>query len=139
MDDYTCFKGKLGRKRYSDAPTLVLTTAIRNDIWVKQSILAKEDVGEPDIFGEIIKPLPDEKKLYWQARITELEVLLKRLETELFVVDAKGLECPNVYTAADGIDRAEAEAMLIFFLREKYRIGRSKFKWRRAKMVIVPT
>jgi hypothetical protein len=46
---------------------------------------------------------------------------------------------PNVYTRALGIDRAEAERMLVFLLERRFGVRNPKFERRKTDFCITPT
>jgi hypothetical protein len=73
----------------------------------------------------------------YRDSIATLKAALSTLEHAPYARDDS--EYPNIYTRAMGIDRAEAERMLAWFLEEKYGVKHPKFLWKRPTLVVVPT
>jgi hypothetical protein len=66
--------------------------------------------------------------------ITRTEQMLRQLDSAPFVRD--DWDCPNVYTNASAIDRAEAGRMLAWFLEDKYAVRNPKFIWPKPDFIV---
>ena len=64
--------------------------------------------------------------------VAEIEQVLAGLLQEEYVIGADA-NPTYVYTSSQGIDRAEAERMLVFFLKHRFGIDCPKFKWNRLR------
>ena len=65
------------------------------------------------------------------------EAMLAALEVSPHAAD--DCDPPNVYTRANGINRAEAERMLAFWLERRRGIKNPKFGWRKTDFCVTPT
>jgi hypothetical protein len=93
---------------------------------------------------DLPKTTKAERASWYLEDDARLRTAQKTLETQPYYVDPpwpgkedKHLE--QVYTNAKGIDRAEAERMLAFYLAEVFGIKNPKFVWARPEIIIMPT
>lgn len=122
-DVWIRFKAKPGRSVYRWAPTLVSRSDLVRDL----ELTRKVQTENPD--------------LDFVEEVRDLEAALERLKTEPRFVDdhpdllSRGI--PTIYTAADTLDRREAEAMLDVLLA---RLGQrnARYHWKRPGFVVIP-
>jgi hypothetical protein len=117
-DVWLRWKGRPGRV-FKAAPCLVCRAELLADLE-----MARQGHAEHPEFN-------------YDVDIQNYEALLATLEHAPYARD--DYEYPNIYTHAFGIDRAEAERMLAWFLEDKYGVKNPKFIWKRPKTVVVPT
>ena len=117
---------------------------------VGNDLRAVADFGEPQVITRTFRQVFDLPKTTKKERASwyleddaRMRAALKVLETQPYYVDPpwpgqdKHLE--TVYTNAKGIDRAEAERMLAFYLAEVFGVKNPKFVWDRPEIIIMPT
>lgn len=113
-DVWLRFRGRPGRKVYTYGPTLISKPELHG------ALRFQRDLDPPDL-----------------KEIAKLERAAARIETrDLLIVPDPG-RCPDIYTAADYIDRREAERMLQF-LMTSLGFGRTRFVWARPRLIIDP-
>jgi hypothetical protein len=122
-DVYLRFKTRPGNHVVRSGPTLMG----RNDL--RRTIASTRRLATNDADG----PFAEE--------LAVAEALLARVDVDGIVVDtasegyARG--CPDVYTAAPELDRAEASRMILAVLA-LHGVTRCRLDWRRPDLVIVP-
>ena len=116
--------GKPGRKKMRFGPTLVGYAELLDQIDFEKEMVAEY----PDV-EEYKRDLLD----YEHAAKT-LAVIYETCA----IIDPKYRTTPNIYTSKRMIDRAEAEKMLGYYLRNYHGIERPRFKWKRARYVVDP-
>lgn len=147
-DVWLRWKGKPGRRVYHAAPCLSCSAEIQPELDSHQRIRDRDEKADPVknlVTGLDLPEVTKEERASWYLEDdARLRTAQKTLETQPYYVDppwpgkeAKHLE--QVYTNAKGIDRAEAERMLAFYLAEVFGIKNPKFVWARPEMVIIPT
>ena len=62
--------------------------------------------------------------------------VLKQLKRQPYVVEITNLT--HVYTRAEQFNRAEAERMLAYYLKERHGIANPKFRWRKSTFRLMP-
>jgi hypothetical protein len=118
-DVWLRWKGKPGRRRYSSAPTLVCRAELIADL-------------------ESDRCLQNKRSAASAGDIEHDKAMLDELECAPYAVD--DWDPPNVYTRANGINRAEAERMLAFLLERRYKVLNPKFEWKKKTgFCIMPT
>jgi len=117
------YKGKPGRRVVVIGPTLIGREAARRDL---ENMRERSQTDPADVS-------PDE--------VAEHAARLARLDNEWVVVDGQPpgqtADFPNVYTAADVIDRAEAERMLRTLLATTG-VTQCRFVWKRMGFIVTP-
>lgn len=85
--------------------------------------------GERELQRDLVKEYPKDRTFKAELRIYE-HILEAFKDGERFFVNVhrNNKTQPEIYTSVDGIDRAEAEKMLTFFLKKKG-IDEPVFKW----------
>jgi hypothetical protein len=118
-DVWIRFKAGPGRKIYTYAPTLLSRPELHTDIR-----MAREDVSESE--GEL-------------AEVERLERINAHLASSPVYIDTEypDRKYPNIYTAAEWIDRQEAEAMLHAFMAT-LGFRHTKFQWKNNSFIITP-
>lgn len=140
-DVWLKWKGKPGRAVYRAAPTLMCRQEIVADMEMHEHIRAdrqghKMSLGPSNGFSseaqwthsELSEAEWQEKQSRYRDDDEECHGLLAQLDRQQFVINGAG-SLASVYTNANGIDRAEAERMLAYFLRDQYDIHNPKFVW----------
>jgi hypothetical protein len=115
-DVWIRWKAKPGRRLYYAAPTLICRA---------------------ELLADLKRTRERHRKRPRLADITHDEAMLAALEVSPHAAD--GCDPPNVYTRANGINRAEAERMLAFWLERRHGIKNPKFGWRKTDFWITPT
>jgi len=158
-DVWLRWKGKPGRTVYRAGPCLECSAEIQPDLDIHQQIRDRDDEldevptrdladsNEPEVIPlrralDLPKTTKAERASWYLEDDARLRAAQKALETQPYYVDppwpGQDEHLETVYTNAKGIDRAEAERMLAFYLAEVFGIKVPKFVWRRAKDVIMP-
>lgn len=139
-DVWLRWKGKPGRKKYYAAPTLVCSAEIPVELESHEQIRNREDV--PPIAGLEFSPTTKEERASWYREDDErLRAAQEALKTQPYHIDPtwiQGRHLETIYTNAKGIDRAEAERMLTFYLREVFGVKNPKFQWDRPRIIVQP-
>lgn len=65
------------------------------------------------------------------------EAMLAALERSPYAAD--DYDPPNVYTRANGINRAEAERMLAFLLERRHGVKNPRVEWKKTDFCVTPT
>jgi hypothetical protein len=112
-DVWLSWRGKPGRRWYYAAPMIASRSDLEGELYITRKC-ALENPG-----------------LDFSDEIGYSERMLGQLDNAPYAAD--DTDCPNVYTNADVINRAEAERMLAWFLRERHGIKNPKFAWRKSK------
>lgn len=112
-DVWLRWKGKPGRKLYYAGPCLCTRADLESHLVIDRDLVRQYPGGWHD------------------KNVAVSETLLAILDRQAFAVD--DYDCPNVYTNADFIDRAEAERMLVWFLKERHGVTNPKFVWQKNK------
>lgn len=118
-DVWLRFKARPGRTTYTYAPTLLSRSELQSDLRD-----AREAADE------------SEEKLPHLKRLEEIHALLV---SSVVYVDFgyPDPRCPDIYTAAEAIDRREAEAMLGVFVAT-LGFHQVKFTWTKPSFLILP-
>jgi hypothetical protein len=130
-------------------PTFISLSALERDIkhdeWAidyYSNVTEKEHTDKmKSVFGEfaavtkedLINMVDDSKK-----SLTNLQRIKERLLTENYVIESiRDSRIPNIYIAAEYLNRQEVENAVRFWLNHKgHKFG--KLKWKRQKFVITP-
>jgi hypothetical protein len=121
QDVWLRWKGKPGQKVYRAAPCIVTRADLEADLVTDEVWAANYPEGHS--FKENCK-----KQVEYTKR------MLAILDTQPFARD--DYDCPNVYTNAEFIDRAEAERMLAWYLLDAHGVKNPKFDWEKADFII---
>ena len=118
-DVWIRYKARPGRRVYGFAPTLISRRE-----WMFNLQEAQDEARTS-------------KKA--QTEVKRLESVVARLQTYAAYVEIDGpdSECPNIYSAAEWIDRREAETMLRAFMALRG-FRRIKFLWSRPRLIVQP-
>jgi len=117
-DVWLRWKGKPGRRSYFSGPTLICRAELVADL-------------------ERHRKRRKKRPKSYATDIAHDEAILQALEDSRYAVD--DWDPPNVYTRAIGLDRAEAERMLVFLLERRYGVMNPKFEWKKTDFCITPT
>lgn len=115
-DVWLRWKGKPGRRTYYEAPMLASRAHLEGELSTDKAMQQKS-------------PKHD-----WAIDIVYSEKMLAMLDAAPYVREEG--PCPNVYTNAEYIDRAEAERMLRWFLHETHGITNPKFIWKKSDLIV---
>lgn len=115
-DVWLTWKGKPGRRIYRAAPMIATRADLEAELWIDRDVQKKHP--EHDYSDDI--------------RLAE--ELLSKLDAAPFARD--NWDCPNVYTNAEAIDRAEAERMLAWFLEDAHGVRNPKFAWKKPEVIV---
>lgn len=111
-DIWLKWQAKPGRQWYYAAPMVGTRADLEAESWLSIEVQRKHPEHD------------------YREDITYNERMLAALDSAPFARDTH--ECPNVYTNAKYIDRAEAERMLTWFLLDAHGIANPKFVWKKA-------
>ena len=117
-DVWLRWKGKPRRKVYYAAPCLCGRDNLDFDRMITE------------------KCAKDNPEFDYSEDIAREQAMADALERQPYAFDDHDM--PNVYTRAAGIDRAEAERMLRFFLRERHGLKDVKFRWKKPRIHVFP-
>lgn len=121
-DVWISWSCKPGRKTAYRGPTLIGMVDLKSEIY---------------FHGELVKEYPEEPS-YQEDLDSLLSAKEQLLAGKPFVVEGGNKNCDSIYTAKDWINRAEAEKMLAYYLRETEGMKDVRFKWVRAKRLVMP-
>jgi hypothetical protein len=78
-----------------------------------------------------------ERQTWYREDDADAREVLAELATADYVYRGVGPRL-NIYTKAKGIDRAEAERMLAFWMLKEHGIRNPKFVWNRPEFIVEP-
>ena len=112
-DVWLRWKSKPGRRTYTKGTTLKTRAELLVDLRHGRELQTEDPDAESGL-----------------VYVAGLEKILTGLDENQYMIGPEA-DPTYIYTRSPGIDRAEAERMLLFFLRNRYEIRFPQFKWNR--------